>query len=116
MSSSVCEYWYSWKNSKSVIFCPQSVRDTLTADDPFAPPSHDPNHYVNGETTFHFVLVEYNFEFINECPRQSEFFIFHNAKRKNYTFLDKPFLPPPSLLPENFSSPLFRHFENRHPP
>ena len=27
------------------------------ADDPFAPPSHDPNHYVNGETTFHFVLV-----------------------------------------------------------
>ena len=34
------------------------MRDTLTADDPLAPPSHDPNHYVNDETTFHFVLVD----------------------------------------------------------
>ena len=38
-------------------FLAKIVRDTLMADDPFAPPSHDPNHYVNGETTFHFVLV-----------------------------------------------------------
>ena len=40
-------------------FWPKSVRDTLMADDPFAPPSHDPNH--NGETTFHFVLVVISF-------------------------------------------------------
>ena len=37
------------------------VRDTFTADDPFAHPSHDPNRYVNGETTFHFVLVVISF-------------------------------------------------------
>ena len=38
-------------------FLAKIVRDTLMADDPFTLPSHDPNHYVNGETTFHFVLV-----------------------------------------------------------
>ena len=33
------------------------LKTVKNADDPFALPSHDPNHYVNGETTFHFVLV-----------------------------------------------------------
>jgi len=47
-------------------FWPKSVRDTLMADDPFAPPSHDPNHYVNDETTFHFVLVESSSECIEK--------------------------------------------------
>ena len=43
------------------------VRDTLTADDPFAPPSHDPNHYVNSEITFHFVLVSHFLSFRFFC-------------------------------------------------